>query len=240
MVQRQVYQIAGVKSSEFHRFCGIKKAKTFTLTTAFIEPKIQGQVIVSCKIIGGIEGIGMKPTEVLKQEHKVILKVLTAAERQIRAIEATGKMDVDKIEKMVDFFQNFADHCHHAKEEKHLFAALQERGMSREVGPIAVMLAEHQHGRNRVKAVAEALNKAKNGDRQALKQVRENLAAYVKLLKEHISKEDNVLFAMADKVLTAKDQADIMAAFEKVEKEEIGEGTHEKYHKVAEELAGQY
>jgi hemerythrin-like domain-containing protein len=179
----------------------------------------------------------MKPTEVLKQEHKVILSVLAAAERQAKAIETTGKMDGDRIEKILDFFRNFADRCHHAKEEKHLFVALQERGMSRDVGPIAVMLSEHQHGRNRLKAVAEAINKAKTGDRQALKQVRENLTAYVKLLKEHISKEDNVLFAMAEKVLTPKDQTDLTAAFEKVEAEEMGEGTHEKYHKIAQELA---
>jgi hemerythrin-like domain-containing protein len=208
------------------------------LTMRFGEPKIQRQVNIDCCVVTiEIKGTEMKPMEVLKHEHKVILQVLAAAERQARAIEATGKMDGGKIEKMLDFFHNFADHCHHAKEEKHLFVALQQRGMSREVGPIAVMLSEHQHGRNRVKAVADALNKAKSGDRQALKQVRENLAAYVKLLKEHISKEDNVLFAMAEKVLTPKDQADIMAAFEKVEAEEMGEGTHEKYHKIAQELS---
>jgi hemerythrin-like domain-containing protein len=179
----------------------------------------------------------MKPTEALKREHKIILSVLAAAERQVKAIEVAGKMDSDKIEKMLDFFGNFADRCHHAKEEKHLFVALQQRGMSRDVGPIAVMLTEHQHGRNRIKAVAEALPKARTGDRAALRQVRENLAAYVKLLKEHISKEDNVLFAMADKVLTNQDQTALSAAFEKTEAEEIGEGVHEKYHRLAGELA---
>jgi hemerythrin-like domain-containing protein len=181
----------------------------------------------------------MKPTEVLKQEHKVILQVLSAAEKKAKAIEAKGQINGEKVEKMLDFFRNFADKCHHAKEEKHLFATLQQRGMSREVGPIAVMLSEHQHGRNRVKAAGEALPKARGGDRGALRQVRENLAAYVKLLKEHIIKEDNVLFAMADKVLTHQNQKDLMAAFEKAEREKVGEGVHEKYHQMARELAAE-
>jgi hemerythrin-like domain-containing protein len=175
----------------------------------------------------------MKPTEMLKQEHKIILLVLAAAEKQAKAIEATGKIDGDKIDKLLDFFRNFADRCHHSKEEKRLFVALEQRGMRPDVGPIAVMLAEHQHGRNRLKAVAEALGKARAGDRQAIRQVRDNLAAYVKLLKEHITKEDNVLFAMADKILTAGDQAALSEAFEN----EMGEGTHEKYHQLAKELA---
>ena len=70
-----------------------------------------------------------------------------------------------------------------------------------------------------------------------MKLVRDNLAAYVKLLKEHITKEDNVLFAMADKILTAGDQTALSEAFEKAETDEMGEGTHEKYHQLAQELA---
>jgi hemerythrin-like domain-containing protein len=179
----------------------------------------------------------MKPTEILKHEHKIILVALAAAEKQARAIEATGKVDGEKTDKILDFFRNFTDRCHHAKEEKHLFVALEQRGMSHDVGPIAVMLAEHQHGRNRLKAVADAFPKARTGDRAALRQVRENLIAYVKLLKEHIIKEDNVLFAMAEKVLTPGDQTALAAEFEKIEASEIGEGVHEKYHKLAHELA---
>lgn len=179
----------------------------------------------------------VKPTEVLRHEHKIILIALTAMEKQAKAIEATGKVDGDKTDKILVFFRNYADRCHHTKEEKHLFVALELRGMSHIVGPIAVMLAEHQHGRNRLKAVNDALERARAGDRPMIKQVRENLAAYVKLLKEHIAKEDNVLFVMAEKVLTHQDQKNLSAAFEKVEADELGKGVHEKYHQLAHELA---
>ena len=69
----------------------------------------------------------MKPTETLKHEHKIILLVLAAAEKQAKAIEAAGKMEGDKIDKLLDFFRSFADRCHHSKEEKHFFVALERR-----------------------------------------------------------------------------------------------------------------
>jgi hemerythrin-like domain-containing protein len=185
----------------------------------------------------GLPQAALKPTDVLRHEHKIILVALTAMEKQAKAIEATGKVDGEKTDKMLDFFRNFTDRCHHTKEEKYLFVALEQRGMRHDVGPIAVMLAEHQHGRNRLKAVNDALTKARAGDRPAIRQVRENLAAYVKLLKEHITKEDNVLFVMAEQVLTHQDQKTLSAAFEKVEADEMGQGVHEKYHQLAHELA---
>jgi hemerythrin-like domain-containing protein len=42
---------------------------------------------------------------------------------------------------------------------------------------------------------------------------------------------------MADKIFTEKDQQSLSDAFDKVEAEEMGEGVHEKYHKLAHELS---
>ena len=119
-----------------------------------------------------------------------------------------------------------------AKEEELLFAKMQERGMPVRGGPIAVMLQEHDEGRRRVKAVAEALPQAGSGNASALASVRSNLLAYVQLLRAHIDKEDNVLYPMADRLFTPEDQRELTEAFEKVEAEEIGEGVHEKYQPV--------
>lgn len=179
----------------------------------------------------------MTPIEILKDEHKLILLVLDAVEREADSIRNTGKIDVEKIEKMVDFFKNFADLCHHSKEEKCLFAKLQEKGFSWDKGPIPVMLKEHDEGRRRVKALAEALPLAKQGDSLAISSVEENLSAYVELLRAHISKEDEILYPMADRVFLPKDQQELAEAFEKVEAEEMGEGVHEKYHQLALDLA---
>jgi hemerythrin-like domain-containing protein len=180
----------------------------------------------------------MTPTETLMHEHQIILMVLDGAEREAQKIEDTGSVRAETVGGMLDFFRNFADRCHHSKEEKLLFVKMEERGMPVEGGPIAVMLYEHDEGRRLTKAIAEVLPLATNGDRRASAAVAQNLLAYVRLLRAHIHKEDNVLYPMADRLLTAEDQRELMEAFNRMEAEEIGEGVHEKYHQLAHKLAG--
>jgi hemerythrin-like domain-containing protein len=178
----------------------------------------------------------MNPTGTLKHEHQIVLLIMQAAESEAKHIAETGSLRPERVEQIVDFSKNFTDRCHHAKEEKHLFVMLQQRGMPSGSGPVAVMLAEHEMGRKLIKAISEALPNAKAGDAFAVTSVRDNLTAYVELLRNHIQKEDNVLFPMADRLLSAADQQALAAEFEKVEAEEMGEGTHEKYHQLAHNL----
>jgi hemerythrin-like domain-containing protein len=179
----------------------------------------------------------MTPTETLAHEHQVILLVLRGAEREAKSIAATQRVDVQKVETLLDFFRNFADRCHHAKEEKLLFPLMEERGVPNRGGPIGVMLMEHNQGRAYLRAVGDALELAGEGDGAAVEAVRSNLLAYVNLLRAHIDKENNVLFPMADRVLTDADRESLAEAFDRVEAEEMGEGTHERYHQLAHELA---
>lgn len=179
----------------------------------------------------------MTPIETLKHEHQIILLVLGAAEREAQQIQDSGTVRGETVAEMVDLFRNFADACHHAKEERHLFVKMQERGMPLHSGPIAVMLQEHDEGRRLVRAVAEALPGAQSGDAEAIAAVKNNLSTYARLLRAHIAKEDNVLYPMADQLFTAEDQRSLTEAFDRVEAEETGEGVHEKYHQLAHKLA---
>jgi hemerythrin-like domain-containing protein len=180
--------------------------------------------------------MAVKPTEELKHEHQVVLLILKAAEREVANLNGGGVLHVDEVEKMIDFFQNFTDRCHHAKEEKHLFPSLQQHGLPVGSGPVAVMLAEHEEGRKLVRAIIGEMAEAKSGARKAIDAVRDNLASYIILLRQHIQKEDNVLFPMADRLIPADEQQLLTEAFARIEAEEIGEGTHEKYHQLAHDL----
>ena len=157
--------------------------------------------------------------------------------REAQRIQDSGQVNVEKTEQVVDFIRNFADRCHHAKEEDLLFVRLQERGMPAQGGPIGVMLMEHAEGRRLVKAVVEALPDAARGDPQAVAAVRNSLLGYTRLLRAHINKEDNVLYPMGEGILTPEDQQWLAEEFDRVEAEEIGAGVHEKYHGLAHALA---
>ena len=180
----------------------------------------------------------MKPTEELVHEHEVIKHVLKTAADEAVKMQDTEIIRPELIGMMLDFFRNFADRCHHAKEEKHLFPLLEQRGMSHDSGPIAVMLMEHTEGRRRLSNIAGLLPAAGAGDKEAVRSVTENLGAYAALLENHIAKENGVLFPMADRILTRNDQQDLEKAFARVEEVETGEGVHEKYHALAHEISG--
>ncbi len=179
----------------------------------------------------------MKPTDTLRHEHEIVLLILKAAEREARSIRETGAVHADQVAEMVDFFKNFVDRCHHGKEEKHLFPAMRERGLPAGGGPIAVMLLEHEQGRAATAAISRALERVKGGDAEASGELADALLAYADLLGSHIAKENNVLFHMADQMLPLEEQEELAAAFDRVEAEEMGEGTHERYHQLAHRLS---
>ena len=182
-------------------------------------------------------GAEMKPTDTLKNEHKVILMVIDVAEKVAGKIADSKPADMEAIGKIVDFLKNFADRCHHAKEENLLFVKMEERGIMKEGGPIAVMLREHEIGRSHVRSIADSLKKAKKGDTKAIHSIMEHLVAFAEVLRPHIMKEDRILYPMADHVMNEVDQEEMAEAFEAVEKE-MGEGFHERYHNLAIELSG--
>ena len=131
---------------------------------------------------------------------------------------------------------NFADKCHHAKEEELLFPALENVGIPVAGGPIGVMLAEHAQGRAHISAMKEALSRHPNNDTSTLQLFAVAGLAYVKLLREHINKENTVLFVMAEKLLSADEHARLSAGFEKIELERIGKGMHEQFHALIYQL----
>jgi hemerythrin-like domain-containing protein len=178
---------------------------------------------------------GGSPTQVLKDEHALILEALDAIERKLSALEAGAALDRAYFEKAVQFLRTFADQCHHGKEENLLFKTMVDRGFPREAGPIAVMLHEHDTGRSFIQGMAEG-TAAAGTDPAAAKRIVENGRGYIGLLRSHIHKENNILFPMADNVLTPEDQARLGKDFERFEVEETGAGLHAAMLKLLEEL----
>ncbi|MCC6963813.1 MAG: hemerythrin domain-containing protein [candidate division Zixibacteria bacterium] len=182
----------------------------------------------------------MKPTQILSDEHRIIEVILDSLQHFVTQSRAAVKVDRDTAEQFIDFIRTFADGCHHGKEENHLFVMLEEKGAPREHGPVGVMLHEHDLGRSFLRGMAESLPQAAAGDAAAVTTFCENAQNYIGLLRAHIMKEDQILFPLADRMLTEEDQSRLQASFTHVEAHDMGEGTHTRYLEMALGLANKF
>jgi hemerythrin-like domain-containing protein len=181
----------------------------------------------------------MRATEILSQEHRIIEQVLSAVDVLADQAHRTQSLDGQSATQAVDFIRNFADRCHHAKEEDLLFKAMEAAGFARDSGPLAVMLHEHEQGRSFVRQMVAAADEAGRGVAGSIDTFVEAAWSYTELLRSHIQKEDGVLYPMADRALSAEAQAELLVGFERVEAAHAS-GTHERYIRSARELAQRF
>ena len=174
-------------------------------------------------------------TESLQKDHKLIEKVLSALDATIKLLKEGKQIPEQILLPTIDFTQNFTDVCHHGKEEEALFPALEKAGMPSHMGPIRMMIVEHQ----RTKAIAEQIESAskKYLETDDSADLILTLEAYVQHVTEHLWKENNRLFKMADVRLTnnAKDVDKNLEEIEEKKLKEIGKSRSD-YETLANDL----
>ena len=175
---------------------------------------------------------GMSPTAILMEEHRVIERVLDAIERAVGG----SRIDREFFTKAIDFLRSFADGCHHHKEEDELFPLLESAGLPREGGPIGCMLHEHEEGRALIRTIAANVEAATRNEVPGVVALSGAASRYIALLRQHIRKEDTVLFRIADQMLGPEEQELLKAAFHRAERTNGNAGKHEYYLALADEL----
>jgi hemerythrin-like domain-containing protein len=175
-------------------------------------------------------------SQVLREEHQVILRVLNVLDRLMIRYETVQAFEADAFRQCVEFFRLFADACHHGKEEDLLFPVLESRGIPRDGGPIGVMLHEHRLGRQCVGRMAAALDAHAAGDAAAPAACVAAGHDFAPLLRAHIHKEDNILFFMGDRVMADADQEELAASFCQVNCRHFQGRTREQLRELADAL----
>ncbi len=178
----------------------------------------------------------MTPTEILMDEHQLILAVLDSLEEGADRLDSGDKVDADFFLDAAEFVADFADSCHHGKEEDILFVAMTAMDMPQDSGPVAVMLAEHEEGRQYTAGFRAAAEQMKDGDAAASADVIRNVFDYVNLMREHINKENNVLFPMAEQIIPADVMANVTADFQRRMDDDANKGIPARYRALAEKL----
>jgi hemerythrin-like domain-containing protein len=153
-------------------------------------------------------------TDILRDEHQVILRVLLTLESAAEQLAAGGAMPEERWAGMIAWLRAYADGNHHAKEEKVLFPAMIKAGVPDEGGPVAVMLQEHAEGR----ALLAMMYTGEPADKAAAAR------RYIRLLRDHIDKENGVLFPLADAVLDERDQAEVCRELASLETQRVETG----------------
>jgi len=174
-------------------------------------------------------------TASLRRDHDLIEKVIKAMESTIQLLNDGKQIPESILLPVIDFSKNFTDICHHSKEENSLFPALEQAGMPRNMGPIAIMLMDHERTREIGK---EMENSAKDyifsGNS---KKLISDMQQYVEHVTEHLWKENNRLFMMAEARLqyVSKKVDNELNEIEELKLKETGK-TRKHYEQLAETL----
>ena len=176
-----------------------------------------------------------KAIEELRHDHDAILSSLSILDAMVERLGKPNAPSAEALSSYIGFLTEFADKCHHGKEEGILFPALTAAGLPSEGGPVGVMLHEHVEGR----ALIQQMRRAVSGtvDAPAFSQA---ARGYAELLRAHIAKENDVLFPMAERLLPSGQMDQIKARFVTHEETVIGHGRHEELHALLRELKRQY
>jgi len=176
-----------------------------------------------------------KAIDELRHDHDAILSSLSILDAMTGRLGKANGPSAEDLRSYLGFLKEFADKCHHGKEEGILFPALTQAGLPAQGGPVEVMLSEHTDGR----ALIQQMERAAAGALDAAAFTRA-AGQYADLLRSHIEKENNVLFPMAERMLPGPTMNEIQGKFEQHEETVIGHGRHEELHRLLKDLKQKY
>lgn len=153
----------------------------------------------------------LDPIKALRSDHEAVKAVLNNLSGYLKKIkggasDSLRKNLINQLHEITAFIDNDLE-VHFKKEENALFPALGNY-IGIETGPIHVMLIEHEQSRHLSKDFEAAiLEYPVKNDYKKIAAGGEDL---IRLLSEHIDKEDNILFNMAEMHLTPEEKNEVM------------------------------
>ncbi len=166
----------------------------------------------------------------LMNDHSVIEKAIVILEKQIERPKKNWTM----IQTLVDVLWDYGEQYHNMKEEKVYFPLLIENGMPQQ-GPIAVMLQEHELERTYLNKIKQFLSEADKSD-TADTELKEIINKYSSLTKDHIWKENDILYPMGKRFVNPDDEPYLITEFRRIEQETLGVGAYTRYKTLVDAL----
>lgn len=180
----------------------------------------------------------MKPTEDLMYEHKAIKLILNVMSNISNSIKDKKVFYINDVEKIVDFLSVYVDKCHRNKEETVFYPAL---SLSKSpIENIGLIINEHSIGKGYLAEITCCVENCKIGSTFSGERIADCMANYVQLSEDHIQKEENDYFPLANKALSGEAQKEISKQFKLINDEFIGLDIHTRYDELLKSLENRY
>jgi hemerythrin-like domain-containing protein len=150
-----------------------------------------------------------KIIEILLEEHRNIDKLLLVLEQELHVFDRSEGPDYEILQAVIQYFQDYPENCHHPKEDM-VFAKLKTRdpAAAERIGDVE---AEHHVETDRLRRFAQAVDDILAG-REFLRQTFHDVVhEFIEHQRQHMDKEERLLFPAAVKGLRPEDWADIDA-----------------------------
>ncbi len=178
----------------------------------------------------------MLPKGPLMIEHRLIERMIALLAGELEDINKNAMVDVLFIDKVVDFFKVYADHCHHGKEEDILFSSLFNKELSREhKETVDSLIAGHVFGRELIEELTRAKEAYAQGENSALANIKNVIGELASFYPARIETEDKHFFLPVMEYFSDKEKDDMFAEFREFDRKLI----HERYDKILSGLEAQ-
>jgi hemerythrin-like domain-containing protein len=150
--------------------------------------------------------------QILLEEHRNIDKLLLVLEHELEVFDRSEEPDYEILRAVIEYFQDYPENCHHPKEDV-VFEKLKLRDPAA-AARIGDAEAEHKIETQRLRRLVEAVEEILAG-REFLRQTFHDVVFdFIKHQRQHMDKEERLLFPAAVQRLRPEDWAAIDARLE--------------------------
>jgi len=155
-----------------------------------------------------------KTLNIIRDEHRSISAILHGMEYLVDRVRTRkAKIDPRVFSAMIYYLDTFSERMHHPKEDRYLFKAMRSRG-GEAAAVVADLEKEHAAGGEALKRLEQSLVRYEEGGDKEFPAFAEAVAKFVREYRDHMQKEESVVFPLAQRILSTADWQAIDRAFE--------------------------
>lgn len=155
-----------------------------------------------------------KVLNIIHDEHRSIAAVLHGMQYLVQQIGKRGSnVDPRVFRAMLYYLDTFSERVHHPKEDQFLFAAMRKRGKVADA-VIEELEREHRAGAQELRLLEQSLVRYEEGGDREFAGFAQAVERFAEDYWSHMRKEEEKVFPLAEKLLTAADWQAMDRAFE--------------------------